>query len=427
MLLLMLGSMLVLLFLGFPMMIPLIVAPLLAIHFYLPMFDPEMLIQQMLGGIRPLALISVPMFIFAADIITKGQVARRLIDFVMDFLGHIKGGLGIATVAACTFFGAVSGSCQATVVAIGGTMRPFLLEDGYDDSFNMALIINSAGIALLIPPSISMIIYGVVTGSSVGELFIAGVGPGLLVFLIFSIYCYIASTRMKGVKQRQRVSWLGRIKSLKKAIIPLGFPIIILGGIYSGLFSPTEAAAISILYAAIVETFIYKHLKFKDYYHIALSTGIVTAVVFILVAMGSAFSWLVAYARIPEIILPPILGPTPTVFKLLVIITISYFIACMFVDSIVAIMILSPIFAPFVAKLGIDPVLVGVIVTMQAAIGALTPPFGCNIFTAMAVFRKPYIDVVKRIFPFIALYLLATLLVILFPDIALYLRDLAFR
>ena len=422
----MMGSMLFLLVLGFPMMVPLIVAPLLVVATYLKGFDPMMLIQQILAGIRPLALIAVPMFIFAADVITTGQVARRLIDFVMAFLGHIRGGLAVTTTAACTFFGAVSGSTQATVVAIGETMRPFLLEDGYDDSFNMALIINAAGIALLIPPSISMIIYGVVTGSSVGELFIAGVGPGILVFVLFSAYCYVAARRM-GVKKRERFDWGKRLVALKRGLVPLGFPAIILGGIYSGYFSPTEAAAVSVLYAVIVESFVYKHLKLKDYYRIALSTGLVTAVVFILVAMGAAFSWLVAFTRIPDMLLPPILGADPTIFRLLIVISISYFIACMFVDSIVAIMILSPIFAPWVSRLGIDPVLVGVLVTMQAAIGAVTPPFGCNIFTAMAVFRRPYINVVRRIAPFLALYVIATLMVILFPDIALFLRDLAFR
>lgn len=422
----MLGSMLFLLVLGFPMMVPLIVAPLLVVATYLKGFDPMMLIQQILAGIRPLALIAVPMFIFAADVITTGQVARRLIDFVMAFLGHIRGGLAVTTTAACTFFGAVSGSTQATVVAIGETMRPFLLEDGYDDSFNMALIINAAGIALLIPPSISMIIYGVVTGSSVGELFIAGVGPGILVFVLFSAYCYVAARRM-GVKKRERFDWGKRLVALKRGLVPLGFPAIILGGIYSGYFSPTEAAAVSVLYAVIVESFVYKHLKLKDYYRIALSTGLVTAVVFILVAMGAAFSWLVAFTRIPDMLLPPILGADPTIFRLLIVISISYFIACMFVDSIVAIMILSPIFAPWVSRLGIDPVLVGVLVTMQAAIGAVTPPFGCNIFTAMAVFRRPYINVVRRIAPFLVLYVIATLMVILFPDIALFLRDLAFR
>ena len=426
MLLIMVGVMCFFLILGFPMIIPLILTPVIVAAFYFPMLDPMNLVQQMLVGIRPLSLVAVPMFIFAADVISTGQVARRLIDFVMAFFGHMRGGLAVTTTAACTFFGAVSGSTQATVVAIGGTMRPYLLRDGYDDSFAIALIINSAGIALLIPPSISMIIYGVVTGSSVGELFIAGIGPGLLVFLLFALYCSFAARKMNIVKT-EKTPLSERLKALKKAIIPIGFPLIILGGIYSGKFSPTEAAAVAVLYAVAVEIIIYRHIGWKDLYRIALSTGIVTAVVFILVAVGASFSWIIGFARIPEMILPPLLGETPSMVRLLLIIALAYFLGCMFVDSIVVIMILAPIFHPIAIKLGIDPILIGVLVTMQAAIGAVTPPFGCNIFTAMAVFHRPYVDVVKRIMPFLALYILATLIVIFFPSLSLFLRDLAFR
>jgi tripartite ATP-independent transporter DctM subunit len=426
MLLLMIGIMLFFLALGFPMIVPLVLAPVVVAGAYFPGFDPMNLIQQMLVGIRPLSLIAVPMFIFAADVITTGQVARRLIDCVMAFFGHLRGGLAVTTTAACTFFGAVSGSTQATVVAIGGTMRPYLLRDGYDDSFSIALIINAAGIALLIPPSISMIIYGVVTGSSVGELFIAGVGPGLLVFFVFAAYCSIAARGMDVVRT-PKLPIADRMRALKKAIIPIGFPLIILGGIYSGKFSPTEAAAIAVLYAVVVEMFLYRHIGFKDLYRVALSTGIVTAVVFILVAAGSAFSWLIGFARIPEMILPPLLGTDPSVTKLLMIIAAAYFVGCMFVDSIVVIMILAPIFHPIAVRLGIDPILIGVLVTMQAAIGAVTPPFGCNIFTAMAVFHRPYADVVRRVMPFLVLYILATFVVIFFPPLSLFLRDMAFR
>ncbi|MDR2443447.1 MAG: TRAP transporter large permease subunit, partial [Deltaproteobacteria bacterium] len=215
MLYLLFGLMTALLLLSFPMMVPLIIAPLAVVLVYYSTMDPMNLTQQMLAGIKPLSLVAVPMFIFAADIITSGQAARRLTDFVLGFLGHIKGGLAITTVAACTVFGAVSGSCQATVVAIGGSMRPRMMEDGYSDSFATGLIINSAGIALLIPPSIAMIIYGVVTGSSVGELFIAGIGPGILVFLLFSLYCYFAASRMK-VTPYPKASWGERYISFKK-------------------------------------------------------------------------------------------------------------------------------------------------------------------------------------------------------------------
>ncbi|MGD9822301.1 MAG: TRAP transporter large permease [Aminobacteriaceae bacterium] len=426
MLLLMIGIMCFFLIMGFPMIVPLALTPVIVAAVYFPMLDPMNLVQQMLVGVRPLSLVAVPMFIFAADVISTGQVARRLIDFVMAFFGHTRGGLAVTTTAACTFFGAVSGSTQATVVAIGGTMRPYLLRDRYDDSFSIALIINAAGIALLIPPSISMIIYGVVTGSSVGELFIAGIGPGLLVFILFSLYCSFAARTMD-IVHTPKVPLADRLKALQKAIIPIGFPLIILGGIYSGKFSPTEAAAVAVLYAVSVEVLIYRHITWKDLYRISLSTGIVTAVVFILVAAGAAFSWLIGYARIPEMILPPLLGENPSMVRLLLVIAASYFIGCMFVDSIVVIMILAPIFHPIAMKLGIDPILIGVLVTMQAAIGAVTPPFGCNIFTAMAVFRRPYADVVRRITPFLALYILATLIVIFFPSLSLFLRDLAFR
>lgn len=426
MLILLFGLMVVLLLLSFPMMIPLIVAALASILVYYPKIDPMNLTQQMLAGVKPMSLVAVPMFIFAADIISSGQAARRLADLVMTFLGHIRGGLAITAVAACTVFGAVSGSCQATVVAIGGALRPRMIEDGYDDSFTTALMINSAGIALLIPPSIAMIIYGVVTGSSVGELFIAGIGPGLLVFLLFSLYCYFAARRMK-VKPYVKTTWSQRGNALKKALLPLGFPIIVLGSIYTGIASPTEASAMAVIYAFIVEVMIYKNLKLNDIYKIALSTGLVTGVVFILLAMGAVFSWLVGFAKIPDQILPGILGVAPSAIYLMAVIAMSYFIACMFVDSIVAIMILSPIFHPMVMANGLDPVLVGIIVTMQAAIGAVTPPFGCNIFTAMAVFKQTYLTAIKRIWGFLLTFILAVILVIIFPQISLFLRDLAFR
>ena len=185
----MITLMIVLLLLGFPMMIPLICASLLGFFVYFGM-DAEVIIQQMIGGVKPAALIAVPMFIFAADIVTKGHAADRLLDLVMRFVGHVRGGLSITAATTCTLFGAVSGSTQATVVAIGSPLRPRMLEAGYKDSFVMALTINASDIALLIPPSIGMIIYGVVSGSSIGELFIAGIGPGLLILLMFSIYCY---------------------------------------------------------------------------------------------------------------------------------------------------------------------------------------------------------------------------------------------
>ncbi|MGM0603624.1 MAG: TRAP transporter large permease [Bacillota bacterium] len=425
MLTLMVSVMAVLLFLGFPMMIPLLAAPIVIMHIYFPAFDPMILVQQMVAGILPASLIAVPMFILAADIMSAGEMSNRLVDFVRVFVGHIKGGMAITTAAACTIFGAISGSTQATVVAIGGTMRPHLLRGGYDDSFTTALIINSSDIALLIPPSIGMIVYGVVSGTSIGELFIAGIGPGLLTLFMFSVYSYFYAKR-KNIPSAPKTNWSQRKEATKRALIPFGFPAIIIGGIYSGFFSPTEAAAASVFYAAVVEIGIYKNLKIGDLRDIALSTGLVTGVVFILVGAGTAFSWLISLARIPQAILPGIIGPDPTQTWVLFVIGVAFFIGCMFVDPIVVIMVLTPIFKPVVTTLGIDPVLVGTMVTLQAAIGSATPPFGCDIFTAIAVFKRPYFDVIKRTPVFIAMLLMVSATLIFFPQVALFLRDLAF-
>ena len=420
-------TMIALLLLGFPMMIPLITAAVIGFYMMFNGFGQmDTLIQQMMAGIRPASLIAVPMFILAADIMTRGQSANRLIDMVMSFIGHIKGGLAVSTAASCTLFGAVSGSTQATVVAVGSPLRPKMLKAGYSDPFTLALIINASDIAFLIPPSIGMIIYGVISGTSIGELFIAGIGPGLLILFMFSVYCIVYAV-VKGVPTEPRASWKERAVAVQKALWPLGFPVIIVGGIYGGIFSPTEAAAACVLYAVLLEFVVFRSLKMNDIYAIAKSTGLITAVVFILVAVGNGFSWIISFAQIPQMILEAVgvneAGPT----GVLIAICISFFVACMFVDPIVVILVLTPIFAPAIAATGLDPVLVGILITLQVAIGSATSPFGCDIFTAIAIFKRPYWEVIKGTPPFIFMLILAAALLIMFPQIALFLRDIAFR
>ncbi|MBL4835439.1 MAG: TRAP transporter large permease [Pseudomonas sp.] len=418
-------TMIVLLLLGFPMMVPLLVASLMLLFLVLDMSNVGLLMGQMISGVQSWALAAVPLFIFAADLMTRGHTANRLLDLVQTFVGHLRGGLPITTAAGCTLFGAVSGSTQATVVAMGGPMRPKLLQKGYSDSFSIALIINASDIALLIPPSIGMIIYGVVSGASIGDLFIAGILPGFLILMMFSIYCWIGSIRM-GIEPEERAGWMMRWEALKKALLPLGFPVVVVGGIYGGLFSPTEAAAIAVLYALLLEVVVLRSVKVRELWDIALSTGLITGVVFILVAAGNAFTYTISFAGIPQAILGPVIesiGDSQTL--VLGLIAISFFIGCMFVDPIVVILILTPLFKPAVEVAGLDPIHVGVIVTLQAAIGSATPPFGCDIFTAMAVFRRPYFDVIKGTPPFIMILLLATVLLIMFPSISLWLPSLA--
>ena len=399
--------MLVLLLLGYPMMVPLAVGTLFMMFTGMTFFGPDQAVTWMVTGVGSWVLAAVPMFIFAADILTKGHTANRLLDLVDAFSRHWRGGLPITTAAACAMFGAVSGSTQATVVAMGGPMRPRLLAKGYPDSFALALIINASDIALLIPPSIGFIVYGVVMKTSIGDLFLAGILPGILILMMFATYCWLGA-RAKGIEPESRASWPDRLRALRRAILPLGFPVLVVGGIYGGL-----------------EVVIYRKVSIRDLGGLALSSGMITAVVFILVAIGAAFSHTLGTAGVPEKLLGPAIdaiGDSQT--AALALIAVAFFVGCMFVDPIVVILILVPIFKPLVESAGLDPVHVGVIVTLQAAIGSATPPFGCDIFTAIAVFRRPYLEVIRGTPPFILMLLLATVVLILFPQISLWLPSL---
>ena len=412
---------------GFSFMVTLLGSLILYVYVYMPDFAPKLLmtmVQQVITGVTPPALVCVPMFILSASIITSGESASRLIRMIKTFVGHLPGGLPITTNASCTLFGAVSGSTQATVAAIGGTMRPMLLEAGYKSSFTLGLIINSSDIAFLIPPSIGFIVYGVATSTSIGMLFLAGVFPGLLILLMFSIYCYLYS-KVQKVGVQPRASWSERMSAIRDGMPVMGFPVIIVGGIYAGYFSPTEAAAASVFYALILETIVYKSLTFDRIVDSFLQTGVITGVVFILVGAGQAFSWMIGFMQIPQQLLPPLFGTDPSMLRVIVIVVVVYFVACMFVDPIVAIFILSPIFQPYVVSAGVDPILLGTLVTLQAAIGSATPPFGCDIFTAQLIFRRPYLEVIGHALPFLLILILATIILIVFPEIALFLPNLA--
>ncbi len=412
---------------GFPFMVTLLGSLMLYIYVYMPDFASKLMVtmvQQVITGVTPPALVCVPMFILSASIITSGESAGRLIRMIKAFVGHLPGGLPITTNASCTLFGAVSGSTQATVAAIGGTMRPMLLEAGYKSPFTLGLIINSSDIAFLIPPSIGFIVYGVATSTSIGMLFLSGIFPGLMLLLMFSTYCYLYS-RFKNVGQLPKSTWSERVTAVKEGLPVMGFPVIIVGGIYAGIFSPTEAAAAAVFYALILETIVYRSLTLQRIVDSFLQTGVITGVVFILVGAGQAFSWMIGFMQIPQQLLPPLFGADPSMLRVMIIVVAVYFVACMFVDPIVAIFILSPIFQPYVVSAGVDPILLGTLVTLQAAIGSATPPFGCDIFTAQLIFRRPYLEVIGHALPFLIMLIMATVILIAFPQIALFLPNMA--
>lgn len=408
----------VMLFLNFPIMVVLFVSALLMMVTFAPNLDYVIFIQQLSSSVESYVLLAIPMFIFSADIIVEGRTANRLLDFVKDLFGHIRGGTGIVAVATSTMFGSVSGSSQATIAAIGRPMRTRALQYGYKDSHIIGLIINSAGIAILIPPSIVMIYFGMLTGTSIGDLFIAGIVPGLMLFIGFSAWEYFIAVK-RDIPVEPKATWGQRWQSFRKSFLTFGFPVLILGGIYTGMFSPTEAAAFAVLYALILELIIFRSIRVRDIYRIAASTGVVTSIVFILLAAGGAFSWIISYLRIPQKLTESILSTEPSQFEILLIMSLFFLISCMFVDSLVAIAILTPIFFPIAVHAGIHPVAIGILVTMQATLGTVTPPFGVNIFTAAAIFKKPYVEVVRGIAPYIIIFIAINLLLIIYPEIIL--------
>ncbi|MFZ5944759.1 MAG: TRAP transporter large permease [Bacillota bacterium] len=411
---------------GLPFVLNILGTLMLFLHINLPMLDSKILVQQIITGISPPALVCVPLFILGAELITSGETGKRLSRMVMTWLGHLPGGIPVSTNVACTIFGAVSGSAQATLAAMGGSFRPILLRAGYPSSFSFGLILGSAEIALLIPPSLVFIVYGVITGTSIGKLYMAGIVPGILMATLYSAYCVIYS-KVKKVGYTEKKATMGeRLTTIKEGIWVFGYPLLIVGGIYTGVFSPTEAAAAAVFYALLVESIVYRSLDIGGIIRAAKATGIVTGVVFILVGSGQVASWLISFLNIPEKILPQIFGSDPSALKVLIVINLAYFIACMLVDGLVAMYILTPIFAHYVAMTNIDPILLGVIVTAQVALGTITPPFGCDIFTAQVIFRRPYVEIIGHILPFILMTVLVIILVITFPQLALFLPNTMF-
>lgn len=412
-----------LLALGIPMFIVMLFPSVTALAFFLDHIPIATLIQRMIGGISPFPLTAVPLFIFAADIMLEGEMAKRLTNFAEAIVGHLTGGLAHTTILASLIFGSVSGSTQATVAAIGSNMYPVLIKRGYTPSFSTALIVNASDVSQLIPPSIMLIVYGVVTGTSISTLFIAGIVPGLFLGMVFMGYAWYwakknniprtASPSLKNVKD-----------ATVQAVGPLGFGVIIIGGIYSGIFSPTEAAAIAVGYSLIMETLVFRSVKIRNIGAIALKSGVTTALVFVLIGGAESIVWILTIARIPLAVSNFLIGLNSSPLVLLLIINATFFVALMFFSPISAVVVITPLFLPVTKALGIDPVHLGILITLNAAIGSATPPFGVDLFTACAIFRLPFNTVVEGVLPFVFSGILVLLTLTVFPEIISFLPKL---
>ncbi len=413
----------VMLVLGFEMLLVLGIPALMVKEFFYGALPDPVIVQKIVGGINHSTLLAIPFFILAAELMGDGQIARRLTAMADSFLRHFRGGAGYTAIGGSLAFGSVSGSAPATVAAMGRMVFPEMQKAGFKEKFSLGLIASSAETSLLLPPSITFIIYGWMTGTSVAKLFLAGIVPGFVLAFSFAVLVWWEA-RKDGVARGEKASWSERLQSISRAKWAIGMPVIILGGIYTGYFTPTEAAAASVVYAIFVESVVFRTLTFKKLFAITERAALSTAIIFILLALGGLLSYFVTLAQVPASILAFInhIDAGPIVF--LIVINVIFLIFGMFVDPNSALLILVPPLYPVAMALGIDPVHFGVIVTLNITIGMITPPFGLDLFVASSTLSKPVMLIISGIGPFIVANI-ATLLVITYiPPVSTFLPNL---
>ncbi|MFH2034566.1 MAG: TRAP transporter large permease [Candidatus Margulisiibacteriota bacterium] len=381
--------------------------------------------QKLFNGLDHFTLMAIPFFILASNIMTVGGVSKRLIDACNAFVGHYSGGLAVASIVACMFFAAISGSSPSTVVAIGTIMIPAMIASGYGARYSVGLLGSAGSLGILIPPSIPMIVYCVATEQSVGKLFMAGVGPGLFMGTLFIITAVIYA-RVKGFKGGEPMPWKDRLVVLWKALPGLFMPFLVLGGIYGGVFTPTEAAAAAVFYSLVVGIFIYKDLKIRDLPRVFARSAVTMAMILFIITNAMLFAFILTTEGIPAAIAEFIIehAVTPWVFLLFVNILL-YFVGD-FMEPSAAILILAPLFLPIVLKLGIDPIHFGVIMTVNMEIGMITPPVGLNLFVASGISGLSLWDVFKGAAPFMVIMLIALLFITYIPTISLWFPKLLY-
>jgi tripartite ATP-independent transporter DctM subunit len=382
-------------------------------------------VKELFSSINKFPLAAIPFFILAGNIMETGGISRRLVDFAKSIVGGVQGGLPMTVVLTCMIFAAVSGSSVATTFAIGAILIPALIRHGYPRPYAAALQASSAELGVIIPPSIPMILYGVSAEVSIGELFIAGFGPGILIggalMLFVWIYC-----KAKGWGKNDGEGRLRLFEATRKAAWALLMPVIILGGIYGGIFTPTEASAVAVFYALFVGMAIYREIRFADLYSILRKSVLSSAVIMFIIANAGLFAFLLTRAGVPDAIGVWLQEVLRTPFWFLLGVNAALFLIGMFIETSAAILVLAPILAPVAAHFGIDPIHFGLIMIVNLAIGMITPPFGVNLFAACTVARLSVDQIIRDLVPFVLVVLGCLMLITYVPEISLTLRDLVF-
>jgi C4-dicarboxylate transporter DctM subunit len=382
--------------------------------------------KEIFNSINKFPLAAIPFFILAGNLMETGGISRRLVEFAKSLVGGIQGGLAASCVLTCMIFAAVSGSSVATTFAIGAILIPALVKHGYPVGYAAALQATSAELGVIIPPSIPMILYGVSAEVSIGELFIAGIGPGLFIGVALMVFAVIYA-RFKGYGKDDHVGKMAVLPATRQAGLALLMPVIILGGIYGGIFTPTEASAVAVFYALVVGIFIYREIKLPDLVAIFRKSVLSSAVVMFIIANAGLFSFMITRAGVPDMIgawLADVLK-SPAYFLLGV--NAALFIIGMFIETSASIIVLAPILVPVAMRFGIDPVHFGMVMVVNLALGMITPPFGVNLFAACTVARISLDRIIPRLLPFVLTVIACLMVVTYFPGLSLFLRDIVYH
>ncbi len=377
--------------------------------------------ERLFNALNTFPLMAIPFFVLAANIMSRGGISKRLTDLGNAMVGHYRGGMAMTAVLSCMFFAAISGSSPATVVAVGTLMIPAMIAAGYPKEFSTGVIASSGSLGILIPPSIPLIVYGIVTEQSIGDLFLAGVIPGIMAgFMLIGLV--ILLSRRRGYGQAEdaiRMTQRQKFKAFRDAILSLLMPVIVLGGIYGGIFTPTEAAAASVVYALVVSLFIYKQLSVKDLGRILLGSAKTSAMIMFIIANGILFTFVLTSERIPGQVTDAMLGMDLNKYTFLLLVNLLLLLVGAFMETSSAILIIAPILLPIGLTLGVDPIHLGIIMIMNLEIGMVTPPLGLNLFVASGLSGMSVLRVARAAFPSALVLLAALALVTYLPVLSL--------
>ncbi|MCD8370265.1 MAG: TRAP transporter large permease [Clostridiales bacterium] len=379
--------------------------------------------QRIFSNSNSFSMLAIPAFMLAGDIMSKGGLSKRLVAFADSLVGWISGGISLVSIVACTFFAAISGSSVATTAAIGGLLYPEMVKRGYPEDYSAAVQAIGGTLGIVIPPSIVLVIYGNITGVSVGDLLMAGIVPGIICCVFLCIYAYYKAKKYNFPKA-DRFSFKRFLVSFKDAIWALVMPVIILGGIYAGIFTPTESAVVAVVYGMLVCLFVYREISMKNVWDIISSTAVSTANLMILVVTAQMFGWLISYYQIPQAVSAFMLAYVSSKFMFWVIVLILLSICGMFLEVGATNLILGPILAPIAAAFGIDPVQFGLVFVFMLAMGQATPPFGTCLFVSCGISHRSVGGVSTQVVPFVLVEVACGFLFAMVPALSTFLPGL---